>query len=266
MPSKARDRSSPTSSELSSAAAAYAEVGWPVLPLRVRGKEPVTPNGVYDATTDADKVRRWWADGKPYNVGLAVPEGCVVLDVDPRDGGVATFTALSAKAGPLSETLTAETGRGDGGRHLWFRTRLQPNEVRTPGPGLDAKRKGGYVVAPPSVHPDSGEPYRWQAEGVAVAVLPPSWERLLRRPAPRRVLTTVTDPLAARDLAWWWATVLRHTAEGGRNQQLFVSAARLADAGALSAEAEELLTVTALEVGLEPYEVDRTLRSAKEQP
>jgi len=207
-------------------------LGWPVLPLR--GKKPVTSRGVYDATVDVSQVERWWEEAD-YNVGLAVPHWCVVLDVDPRNGGDQTLQRLCREVAPLPPTLTAETGGG--GLHLWFRTCLQPSEVRSPGDGLDVKRRGGYVVAPPSVHPATGELYRWQDEGVALAVLSTSWERRLHRPASvNRVVSEVTDPLAARDLSRWWNSVLRYTPEGNRNHQLFVSALRLAQAGLLTAE------------------------------
>ncbi len=45
----------------------YAEMGWAVFPIkppsaggRSPGKEPATPNGFKDATTDRMKIETWW--------------------------------------------------------------------------------------------------------------------------------------------------------------------------------------------------------------
>ena len=100
----------------------------------VRAKQPLTPRGVYSATSDLSALLRFdWrsADG----CGLATGEvsGVDVLDVDVRDGalslvgrespslhqpGCADGLATLAALGPLPETLTAQTPSG--GRHFYF--------------------------------------------------------------------------------------------------------------------------------------------------
>lgn len=72
------------------AALSYAKRGWPVLPVRPREKQPLTPHGVKDATTDEAIIRGWWAKWPEANVAIAAGEhsGLFVLDVDPRHGAM----------------------------------------------------------------------------------------------------------------------------------------------------------------------------------
>lgn len=84
-----------------------------------------------------------------------------MLDVDPRAGGTNSLRQLQA-AGRLPRTLTAVTGSG--GLHLIYRhpgVKVVSAAHRF-GPGLDVKADGGQIVAAPSIHPATGDPYRWQ--------------------------------------------------------------------------------------------------------
>lgn len=149
--------------------------GLPVIALVPRGKRPhggLAPHGFHDATVDLDIIERWWGRCPDANVGIAVPEHLAVVDVDPRANGLDTFAKLTA-GHPDVVTLTADTGRGDGGFHLWFQ-RPEGKVPGTLGPGVDVKVGGsGLVVAPPSVH-QSGGRYRWRNWGTVPAP-PPSW-------------------------------------------------------------------------------------------
>ena len=138
--------------------------GWAVFPLA--GKVPAIRGGrgVLDATTDLDAVRRWWTAGYPgANIGARVPGHLVVLDVDPRNGGLTGMRALVAEHGRLPDTLTVRSGRDDGGCHLYWRRppgrRLTQRNLPA---GVDLKTSAGYCVVPPSLHPTTGRPYRWE--------------------------------------------------------------------------------------------------------
>ncbi len=157
-------------------ALAYVARGWPVLPVRPRGKEPLAalaPHGAKDASNDPETIRAWWGAAPTANVGIAVPPGVVVLDIDPRNGGDATLAAFEQQHGPLPSSVECRTGGG--GRHLYFRI---PDGVRPRGklgPGLDVKGVGGYAVAPPSVHPGGGK-YAWRvAPDTTEVAAAPTW-------------------------------------------------------------------------------------------
>jgi Bifunctional DNA primase/polymerase, N-terminal/AAA domain/Primase C terminal 1 (PriCT-1) len=132
------------------AALTYACAGWPVFPLD--GKIPRTRHGFKDATTDLEQIEKWWSVWPDAGVGTPTGSGRVVLDVDNE----AAVEELPGRPPPTVEALT-----GGGGRHLWFRHdgRLTNSPGRLPN-GIHFRGDGGYVVLPPSRHPDGGT-YEW---------------------------------------------------------------------------------------------------------
>ncbi|MHB8419130.1 MAG: bifunctional DNA primase/polymerase [Myxococcales bacterium] len=164
--------------DLGGAALALAYRGARVLPLRPAGKLPLTAHGCRDATSDAAAVRAWWQRWPGANVGLATGGGLLVVDVDPRHGGAESLAGLPELP------ATRESLTGGGGRHLFYRGQARCSAGRL-GPGLDVRGEGGYVVAPPSVHP-SGAFYRWHPDrGLAHPCADaPRWllDRLAERP------------------------------------------------------------------------------------
>lgn len=205
----------------------YAENGWAVFPLR--GKRPYPRSrGHHDATTDLEQVAQWWANAPDANIGAPVPANLIVIDIDPRNGGC--VDAL----GPLPRTLTAWSGRNDGGRHLYFvRPRVPVVSTRLPD-GIDLK-VNGYMVMPPSVHPDTGMEYRW--EHAQVAHVPPRLLDLIRyRPDPRPKIVaggaTNGDALVA---------YVAKQPVGNRNAALYWAACTAATEGTLPALADDLI-------------------------
>ncbi|RYZ03020.1 MAG: bifunctional DNA primase/polymerase [Myxococcales bacterium] len=167
------------------AASAYAELGFHVLPIAGRGKAPLCRRGERDATRDPAILHDWARRWPTANIGIAPSKsGHFVLDIDVRNFGDESLAALPV----LPSTVTALTGGG--GFHLWFRRNTELDDVRRttlPVDGVDVSGidvKGllsGYVVVPPSQHPN-GRRYRWEASsrlGEAELALPPVW--LVRR-------------------------------------------------------------------------------------
>ncbi|MBS0592030.1 MAG: bifunctional DNA primase/polymerase [Proteobacteria bacterium] len=175
------------------AALRYAARGWAVFPLQPAGKQPRTRHGLHDATSDRRRIRAWWAACPTANIGLATGR-LVVLDVDGEEGR-ASLAALEGDRGPLPPTLRALTARG---AHLYFLAPpgpAIPNSAGRLGRGLDVRGEGGYVVAPPSVHPDGGT-YRW-ASRATPAMLPEHLAASLRH-APTRARDRAPLPTALR--------------------------------------------------------------------
>lgn len=184
----------PEADDLGSHAIAYALAGLDVFPLAPRSKVPAIPkdaggNGVLDATTDVATVARWWGrtdhrtrTGPECNIGGRVPAGAFVIDIDPRHGGDQTMATLVDDYGVLPATRTAISGRGDGGIHHWFRHPGGPLVMPRGFVGLDLKTSAGYLVLPPSVHPDTGQPYHW-VDITAPIAASPRWLIELLRPA-----------------------------------------------------------------------------------
>jgi hypothetical protein len=153
------------------AALDYAAHGFAVFPCLERSKAPACSRGFHDATTNPATLRRWFGSYHRYNLAIAtgIISGLWVLDVDGGDGATA-LAELESEFGQLPPTLTVITAAGC---HLWFRAdRAMPCTVGRVGLGLDTRGDGGYVLAPPSLHPD-GPHYRFgNDEALAIA---PDW-------------------------------------------------------------------------------------------
>lgn len=162
------------------AALKYASLGWAVFPVHSvaggrcscgkkdcqnPGKHPRTRKGVNDATIDPALIAGWWRTWPDANIGIATgsKSGLFVLDIDPRHHGDISLSEFEQENGRLLSAVECLTGGG--GRHIYFKypaNGIIRSRANHPGPGLDVRGDGGYVVAPPSGH-ISGHHYDWEA-------------------------------------------------------------------------------------------------------
>ena len=259
----------------------YVRQGWSVFPLS--GKSPLKgSNGFKDASTSTAAVYDWWSGDETYNIGLAISADIVVVDVDPRNGGLEAVAKLQADHGWLPQTKCAVSGRGDGGLHYYYRVaadvELVGNLNRAGYSGIDLKKQGGYVVLPPSVHPETGRSYRWVDADCDVAGMPAWLAELAARPpvvtAPVRPVATGTimDRLNMPDTTRWngdgLVDAVAAAKPGERNNILNWSLWSLRDdtmAGKVSDDAFNktlaLIIDTATKIGLDDREIKSTLNS-----
>lgn len=132
-------------------ALSYARQGIKIFPLRPREKTPLTKHGYKDATSDESQIQTWWVQWPDANIGLATGRvsGLVVIDVDGPQGEE-SLKSLP----PMPATWEVSTGRG---RHLYYRSpegASVGSSAGRLGEKLDVRGEGGYVVAPPSIHPN----------------------------------------------------------------------------------------------------------------
>ena len=190
-------------SALVESALAMAAAGWGVIPLHTPidgacdcrrpdcsspGKHPRTKNGLSDATTDADQIRKWWGMWPTANIGAVVPDGFIVVDVDVAD------LATVFRSDELPSTATSRTGRG---RHLIYRTTTPIRPKVGVREHVDLRGPGSYIVVPPSLHV-SGVRYEWVVpieDGIADA---PAWIADAAR-SPRTAGDRPEDPDAIPD-------------------------------------------------------------------
>jgi hypothetical protein len=209
--------------EFLDAALAYAAAGLAVFPCVFRTKEPAVRRGFYSATTNPEVIRRWFGGTVRHNIAIrtGLASGAWVLDVDDRHGGFASLDALEQQHGRLPPTRRCKTANG---AHLWWRATspIQCSESRV-GEGLDVKADGGYVMAPPSVHPD-GPIYAW-ANDEPIGVAPDWLIKLTRKPPPAPIALpprTHNGPPGGYGAAALQREieVLANTAPGSRNHAL----------------------------------------------
>ena len=263
-------------------ALAMAARGWRIFPCEPRGKRPagaLVPHGLHDATDDLETIRAWWEKEPEANIGLATgrASGVIVIDLDGEAAEMAYGWLLVKHGNPGSaaapDGATVRTGKG---WHLY----LDPgdNDIRNSASriaqGIDVRGDGGYVVAPPSIHP-SGRVYVW-ADDVPADGLPrisEPWAKLLAPPPapprtplpPPRGFTGVSTPYgtaAMRSLL----EELASAGDGARNDTLNRVTWRvvhLADGGHLDLQAAAAhVAEVAREIGLPDAEVDKTMASA----
>ena len=174
-------------SAILTAALAYLDRGWSVVPVIARAKRPrIRWEAFQHRLATPQQVKGWfrhWPDGNISVVTGAI-SGLVVLDVDPRHGGDQSLARLEARHATLPQTVESVTGGG--GRHLYFAHPGHAVHNRAGiAPGLDLRGDGGVIVLPPSIHP-SGNPYHWRpghAPGdIALAPMPAWLEHEHRQP------------------------------------------------------------------------------------
>ena len=171
----------------------YAKNGWKVLPCygindsgrctcngahtepKDVGKHPAIGEWQLRSTDDVTAVTDWWTTNPDRNIGVnCKPSGFLVIDIDPRSGGIESFEKFEELVGALPETVEALTGeynhngKAVRGRHLYYKVesneQLLGNLKSADLPGIDIKHNG-YVLIAPSRH-FSGVTYEW-AEGKA---------------------------------------------------------------------------------------------------
>lgn len=221
------------------AALAYAARGWRVFPCQDRGKEPRIKKWQELATTDEATIRRWWQKWPEANVAIATGAGSnlFVLDVDFEKGGDASLCSLIEAHGDL-ETARVQTGAG---LHFYFQHpgREIRNNAGRLGEGLDGRGDGGYVIAPPSAHPN-GACYEW----LKVSPTAPIPERLLKRLTEEKRPTATPSTTKGHARGKSAAGIGAVIPEGERNETLFRIGCAMRGQGAEYDEIESSLLET----------------------
>lgn len=162
------------------------------IPVPMRAKRPLlawTELRDRAAPLTVAEVVGWWRRWPDAGVARIIPEGQVVVDLDPRNGGAASIAELPAEVvAAFERAVVVWSGRDDGGRHAWF---AAPGGARLPkgpiAPGLDLLPAGNLEILPPSIHAETSRPYRWGApipRPDELADLPAALTPSTRRPSP----------------------------------------------------------------------------------
>jgi len=202
----------------------YSTMGLHPIPCEPRGKKPLVQwQQFQDTAPTVSQLKGWWQNWPDANIALVVGRGVVVVDLD----------------GPQAQELLHEAGivmpggaprvRTGNGQHVYLRlpqgrtARNRAGFLSTVANGVksqvDLRADGGYVLAPPSIHPN-GSAYEWLVPMKPLAEIPLVPDSLLAlkvQPPPQQQGETMAGP-------GWIAQALRGVAEGSRDS----TAARLA--------------------------------------
>ncbi|WP_042365975.1 bifunctional DNA primase/polymerase [Streptacidiphilus neutrinimicus] len=270
-------------------ALAAARRGWRVFPLIPGDKRPAVSAWEQQATTDPERLARWW-NRQPYGIGIACgPSGLVAVDLDtpkhPDDTPPAPWDLPGILCGadvfrlladqhrhPIGE-VTFSVRTPSAGVHLYYAHPANGPELRNTGGTLgwkiDTRAHGGYVVGPGSSTP--GGHYTVLSKA-PIAPLP-AWLAELLTPAPLPEQGPVTARLTASDRRGRYLRAaidgqvkrVLDSAEDRHNIALYLSAVALGQlvAGGELTEQEvtDPLMDAGVRVGQGEGEAGRTIRS-----
>lgn len=140
----------------------YHALGFNIIPLRPKDKRPAVSElaTYFQRKSVYEEWDGWWDCNKPSladtdnNIGVVTGaiSNVIVLDLDNEEAYAAVMEGMPW----LADTLRAETGKG---YHIYLRPEQAPGPTFTMNYGEEhglhhIKADGGYVVAPPSNHPN----------------------------------------------------------------------------------------------------------------
>ena len=186
---------------LTDTALEYVDSGWSVLPVKPEEKRPYMTNWLQYNKVRATRetVTNWFNNLSGAGIGAVTGRisGMVVLDIEH-------YCPI-----PIAELLkkyptqmVAKTGSG--GYHLYYQyprnVAKVSNRVKI-FEGADLRADGGFIVLPPTVHPN-GNRYEWIQKGPLGAF-------------PMTLLDLTSKPTIPNE--GWITEALRGVSEGGRN-------------------------------------------------
>jgi hypothetical protein len=260
---------------------AYFLAGWGY-PLPISGKE-WPPKGYTGRQGDipTEAQMQHWADTRSSNIAMRLRRGVLGLDVDAHGNkpGAKTLADAIQRLGPLPATWSS-TARysplGQAGLSSIRFYLVDPDlDLKSVfGPGIELIHFGArYAVVAPSIHPDTGDRYRWfrpngemelerPPQRQELAWLPDPWAEAITKPpeAVGRFRTCPPAPAGDRDIEHWANELINWGSVQGRNNLLNKAAWELRTHPNRDRVRERLLEA-ADEVGMSTREAERTLAS-----
>jgi hypothetical protein len=192
------------------AAQDYLTEGYSIIPLVTGDKRPAVDWKPFQQRNPSlEELEKWFGGEEGLNLGIVTGpiSNLLVLDFDNKEA----LDRLETEFGAIPRTRAVKTGKGV---HLYFRYPSVRVGNRTGvWAGFDVRGEGGYVVAPPSIHPN-GTKYTCDEREIPVADLPQDLLELLIA-EPQVAAEPVREPG-------------KKVVEGGRNSHLTKLAGKLA--------------------------------------
>jgi len=163
-----------------------ADLGWSLVAIPAGSKAPKSPGWQKHGISAPIDALAYWTANPEHNVGLLhAASGTVALDVDNVDWTRIIFDGLGLDYDAVMGSGPRIVGRSDRGKVLF----KAPNNIelsrraiswpRPDGKGSETviEFRAGAVqdVLPPSIHPDTGNPYTWAGRSI--------WDGLPELPA-----------------------------------------------------------------------------------
>lgn len=148
-------------------ARSYLNQGFSIIPIQPYGKKPLVAWKEYQTRLPRkEEVDHWFTGDNNIGIVTGAISNLIVIDCDSDE---ATEMAKQKGLPPSPVSKTAH------GYHFFYRYTdgVRNFQKRDDLPGIDLRAEGGYVVAPPSTHPE-GPIYTW-VKNLSDLVNPPTW-------------------------------------------------------------------------------------------
>ena len=221
-------------------ALAYGKHGFSIIPIQPCEKKPLIRWDSYqNQRANVDELRIWWTQWPDANVGIVTGavSGLIVIDLDTLEAK----ERLKALVPDFNLAVVPRSRTGKGWQLFFKHPGVNiPNRAGVI-PGLDVRGDGGYVVAPPSIHPN-GKTYKWEvAINGELPKLPLKLFNLISS-------STSNDQPGYRE-RFNTAGALAGVTEGQRDETIFRLACRLRSADVPQGMAETLVLEAARNCG-----------------
>ena len=150
--------------------------GFSVIPIALDSKKPAIEWKEFQHRKPTEEELKKWFLENNFNIGIVTGaiSGIAVVDLDSKEA------IEFARQNKFPKTPCVKTGKG---YHLYFKYKngVRNFQKRDDLKDIDLRSDGGYVLAPPSIHPETKTSYQWVTLPVEVdyAELP---EIILQKP------------------------------------------------------------------------------------
>lgn len=160
----------------------YTELGWALVTIPAGSKAPTALGWQQPerALRQPDDAERYYTANPTHNVGLLhAASGTCAIDIDHLDWSRMAFAAMGVDIDAILAKAPRIIGRPGRGKAIYraHRDDLKTHKVAWPNPEgkgstvvFEFRACGSQDVLPPSIHPDTQEPYQW--DGPSYADLP----------------------------------------------------------------------------------------------
>jgi hypothetical protein len=136
-----------------------AKNNWKLFPIKLATKGEALVPWKREASSDVDQINKWFIRWGETNWGCSMgPSQLLGLDSDTPEGEAAI------QAMNLPPTFTVKSGNPDPWRNHYYFVLPPGVQIKSDSSkkkfAFDIKSTGGMFVFPPSIHPESGKPYR----------------------------------------------------------------------------------------------------------
>jgi len=188
--------------ELSQCVAQYRLWDLNVIPIIYKDKKPAIPWADFQKRKSDATDHTHWFSGNSSNIAIVcggISGNLVVLDFDNPDLYVGFSDYWQEYYGKPIQDMTPIVQTGGGGYHVYLKVKQKPQLYHPTGDERkhipDIQSEGGYVLAPPSIHPN-GNPYRFLNEIKKIHEVKSLSELAIDIPKkPDKVITAEGEPI-----------------------------------------------------------------------